>query len=88
MSDDATRLREYVEQGAESAFAALVQAHLNLVYGAALRETAGDAAAAEDIAQAVFTQLARKARQLQDRASLAGWLYLTVRYVAANARRA
>ena len=88
MNDDATRLRQYVDEGSEAAFAALVQAHLNLVYGAALRETAGDAAAAEDIAQAVFTQLARKARRLVGRPSIAGWLYLTVRHVAANARRA
>ena len=42
MSSDAELLRRYVEERSESAFAQLVNEHLNLVYSAALRETTGD----------------------------------------------
>gem|GEM_PF-6957679 len=38
--------------------------HVNLVFTAALRETAGDAASAEDVTQAVFAELARQAVKL------------------------
>ena len=88
MSNDTELLRRYVEQRSESAFTELVQEHLNLVYSAALREMHGDGALAEDISQAVFTELARKAPRLLGHPALAGWLYLTVRHVAANSRRA
>ncbi len=87
MSDDAQMLRQYADHGSESAFTELVQQHLNLVYSAALRETNGDTAAAEDIAQAVFTELARKAPRLLSHPCLAGWLYTAVRHVSANWRR-
>jgi RNA polymerase sigma factor (sigma-70 family) len=87
MSHDTEMLRRYVEEGSESAFADLVREHLNLVYSAALRETGGDGALAEDISQAVFTELARKGARLLSHPSLAGWLYTTVRHVAANTRR-
>jgi len=87
MNSDTELLREYVEQDAESAFTRLVHEHLNLVYSAALRETAGDGAQAEDISQAVFSELARKAPRLLKHPSLAGWLYITVRHVASNLRR-
>src|ERR1035438_3946722 len=87
MSNDTELLRQYLEEQSETAFAELVREHLNLVYSAALRETRGDGALAEDISQAVFTQLARKASRLLAHPSLAGWLYTTVRYMAANLRR-
>jgi RNA polymerase sigma factor (sigma-70 family) len=87
MSHDTELLRRYVEERAESPFTELVHEHLNLVYSAALRETNGDAALAEDVSQAVFTELARKAPQLLEHPSLAGWLYTAVRHIAANWRR-
>jgi RNA polymerase sigma factor (sigma-70 family) len=62
--------------------------HLNPVYSATLRESSGDGAMAEDLSKAVFTQLARKAPGLLAHPSLAGWLYTTVRHLAANLRRA
>jgi RNA polymerase sigma factor (sigma-70 family) len=43
---------------------------------------------AEDVSQAVFTELARKAPRLLAHPSLAGWLYTTVRHLSANLRRA
>src|SRR5512137_2703111 len=88
MSNDTELLRRYVEERAEGPFTELVQEHLNLVYSAALREMNGDEALAEDVSQAVFTELARKAPRLLSHPSLAGWLYTTVRHVAANWRRA
>jgi RNA polymerase sigma factor (sigma-70 family) len=88
MSNDTELLRRYVEERSESAFTELVREHLNLVYSSALRETGGDGALAEDVSQAVFTELARKAPRLLGHPSLAGWLYTTVRHRAANLRRA
>ena len=88
MSNDTELLRPFVEERAEGSFTELVQEHLNLVYSAALREMNGDGAMAEDVSQAVFTELARKAPRLLGHPSLAGWLYTTVRHLAANWRRA
>ena len=88
MSNDAELLGQYVKEGSEPAFSQLVKEHLNLVYSAALRETNGDWALAQDLAQAVFTELARKSGRLLRHPSLAGWLYVTVRLLAANLRRA
>jgi RNA polymerase sigma factor (sigma-70 family) len=88
MSNDTELLRRYVEERAEGPFTELVREHLNLVYSAALRKMNGDGALAEDVSQAVFTELARKAPRLLGHPSLAGWLYTTVRHVAANWRRA
>lgn len=87
MSNDTELLRQYLEGHSESAFGELVHRHLNLVYSAGLRETGGDTALAEDLSQAVFTELARKAPRLLDHPSLAGWLYTAVRHTAANLRR-
>ncbi len=87
MSHDNELLRRFVEEGAEAAFAELVREHLGLVYSAAVREMNGDTGLAEDISQAVFTELASKAPRLLAHPSLAGWLYLTVRNLAANLRR-
>jgi RNA polymerase sigma factor (sigma-70 family) len=80
---DMDLLREYVQRDSEDAFAALVSRHVNLVYSAALRKT-GNAAAAEEITQAVFVIIARKARRLTGQTPLAGWLYQTARLAAAN----
>lgn len=88
MSHDTELLRRYVEERSESAFTELVHEHMNLVYSAALRETNGDGAQAEDVSQTVFTELARKAPRLLGHPSVAGWLHTTTRLVAANARRA
>jgi RNA polymerase sigma factor (sigma-70 family) len=87
--DDATDLRRFAEDGDEEAFAALVRRHLGLVYAAALRQLNGDAHLAQDVAQSVFTDLARKAEALAPRAAtLAGWLYTSTHHAAAKAVRA
>jgi RNA polymerase sigma factor (sigma-70 family) len=67
-------LKRYATTGAEEPFAELVRRHLNLVWGAAKR-VSGNAELARDVAQIVFTDLARKAAQLPSSTVLEGWLY-------------
>ena len=80
---DTELLRQYAEEDSEAAFAALVTRYIHLIYSAALRQT-GNSHAAEEITQAVFIILARKARALRQETMLPGWLYQTARYTAAN----
>ena len=72
---DGPLLQAYAERGDEDAFAMLLQRHWPQVV-AVVRRASGSAADAEDGAQAVFVALARRARALAGRASLAGWLHL------------
>src|SRR5262249_775917 len=53
-----------------------------------VRETRGNEGLAEDITQAVFSELARKAASLTNHPALAGWLYTCVRRMSANVLRA
>jgi DNA-directed RNA polymerase specialized sigma24 family protein len=62
--DDSILLRQYAENHSDEAFTALVERHINLVYSVALRQ-AGDPHDAEEIAQAVFIILAKKATSLK-----------------------
>lgn len=79
-------LQEYVERESEPAFRSLVERHLGLVHGTALRQLR-DPHLAEDVAQAVFILLARKARGFRSGVVLPGWLFRTTRFVAARALR-
>src|SRR5262245_41152581 len=88
MKTDRQLLECYVGHGSESAFRELVERHIKVVYSAAVRESKGNASLAEDITQAVFTQLARSARKLIPHPTLSGWLYTCVRRMTANVRRA
>lgn len=73
--DDWELLQRYLAGNSEDAFAQLVTRHLGLVYATALRRLNGDAHLAQDVAQLVFTNLARKAHQLTPAVVLAGWLH-------------
>ena len=81
--DDHDLLAEFARNESETAFATLVTRHVNLVYSAAWRFT-GNAHHAEEITQAVFIILARKAGGLPRGTVLSGWLYQTARFTAAN----
>ena len=82
-TDDSVLLRQYAEQHSDEAFAALVTRHINLVYSVALR-CVGDPHQAEEIAQAVFILLARKAAQLRHDKALSSWLFQATRLTANN----
>ena len=84
MTPDSELLRRYAGTRSEEAFAELVQRHVNLVYSAALRQVNGDAHLAQDVAQTVFTDLARKAVSLSRRETLTGWLYTSAHFAAAK----
>src|SRR5580698_3396896 len=83
-TDDMELVREYAARQSESAFAALVSRHTNLVYSAALRQLS-DPQLAEEVTQVVFIILARKAGSLDAKTILPGWLYRTANYVSAAA---
>ena len=78
---DMELLRDYDRHGSEAAFAELVRRHINLVYSVAFRHV-GIAAQAEEITQAVFVILARKAAGLRPDTILEGWLHETTRLTA------
>jgi RNA polymerase sigma factor (sigma-70 family) len=87
MMEDPELLRRYVEEKSEAAFAELVRRRIDLVYSVALRQVGGDAHLAEDVAQKVFVDLARKAPTLTDRLVLSGWLYRSTHYAASDVVR-
>ncbi len=76
--DDIGLLRQYTENDSEEAFGAIVSRHINKVYSAALRHT-NNPHQAEEITQAVFVILAKKAAHLRKGVILSGWLYETAR---------
>src|SRR5260370_42545893 len=84
MTPDPELLLKFVQTHSEDAFAELVRRHVNLVYSVALRRAADDAHFAQDVAQDVFTDLARKASSLLRRGSLTGWLYTSAHFAAAK----
>ena len=87
MTPDSELLRRFAKTNSEDAFAELVKRHVNLVYSAALRQVGGDAHLAQDVAQTVFADLARKAGSLSRRESLTGWLYTSAHFAAAKIAR-
>jgi RNA polymerase sigma factor (sigma-70 family) len=84
---DLELLQNYAGRGSEAAFRTLVERYLNLVHSVAMRHVQNPQLA-EDVSQAVFILLARKAAGLKEGTVLGGWLFQTTRFVAARACRA
>jgi RNA polymerase sigma factor (sigma-70 family) len=80
---DGELLRRFA-RGQEDAFAALVGRHGPMVLGVC-RRVVGDAA--EDVAQATFLALARRAGSIRRPEALAAWLHETARNLALKYRR-
>ena len=76
-------VREYAARNSEPAFETLVHRHVSLVYSVALRQV-GNPVHAEEITQAVFLILARKAARLRPDTVLPGWLHETARFASAS----
>lgn len=82
MNVDWQLLQEYRLNRSSEAFATLVSRYRDFVYAAAMRQV-DDPLIAEEITQAVFITLARRASSLNRSTVLAGWLYRTSRYAVA-----
>jgi len=85
-TDDMELVRDYAMHGSEEAFATLVSRHVNLVYSVAVRQL-HDTHLAEEVTQAAFIILARKAPSLGPGTILPAWLCRTAHYAAADALR-
>jgi RNA polymerase sigma factor (sigma-70 family) len=83
---DQELLQDYADRQSEAAFAALVHRYVDLVYSVAFRMLS-DVHAGRDVTQNVFVELARNARQLAERPTLAGWLHGTARNLAVKTIR-
>jgi RNA polymerase sigma factor (sigma-70 family) len=87
MSDtDMQLLARYTRHRAEDAFAEVVRRHLDLVFSAALRQVRSPQLA-EEVAQSVFTDLARQAHRLAPDTILTAWLYQVTRRTAIDVVR-
>lgn len=79
-------LKTFADSGSAEAFKALVTRYAPVVHAQA-RSILRDDHAADDVTQAVFIMLARKARRLKPGIILSGWLHIATRYAAKTYRR-
>jgi RNA polymerase sigma factor (sigma-70 family) len=84
---DRQLLERFVRSGDEAAFAAILDRHGPMVLGLC-RRLLSDVHLADDVLQATFLVLARKAGSIRQRDNLAGWLYGVAQRLARQARLA
>ncbi len=85
MADDGTLIGRWLEHRDEAAWSGLVVRHGAMVAAVARQQLGGSGADADDVAQAVFLVLLRKAPGLAGRRDLGGWLHLTTVNIARRA---
>src|SRR5262245_36916815 len=83
---DAELVRRFAEARDQDAFAALVDRHGPMVLGVARRVT-GNHHAAEDVLQAAFLSLARRAAGIRRPGGVAAWLHRTAHHLSLTAVR-
>src|ERR1700724_3529481 len=71
---DGMLLERFTQQADETAFAALMQRHGTLVWSVSQRVTRHEQDA-QDVYQATFLLLARKAKMIRNPGSVSSWLY-------------
>jgi RNA polymerase sigma-70 factor (ECF subfamily) len=81
MQSDPELLAEYITNRSPDAFAEIVNHHGAMVYRVAFH-VIGKEADADDVSQAVFLVLARKAKDIQNSEKLAPWLYRVTRQIS------
>jgi RNA polymerase sigma factor (sigma-70 family) len=86
MDKSDTQLIADYANGSPDALSALIRRYVDIVYAAAVRLT-GEPGMADDVTQAVFILLARKAKSLRSHTIIAGWLVVVTRQVARTAIR-
>lgn len=82
MIEDKELLTRFAHAEDQHAFRLWVEHRLPLVYSTALRMLNGDRQLAEDIAQKVFADAARRATELASHPALSGWLHTSTRFAA------
>jgi RNA polymerase sigma factor (sigma-70 family) len=85
-ANDLELLGRFRRDHSQDAFTELVTRYMNLVYSAALRQVRSPQLA-EEVCQAVFTQLARNAAKLSPDTILTAWLYQVTRHTAIDVIR-
>ncbi len=85
--DDGELLQAWADGRCAKAFEEIVRRHIDLVYATAVRSLGGDRQLADDVTQAVFLILSKKAGTIRAGIALPAWLHQTARYAAANARK-
>ena len=84
MENDSQLLLTFLTNRNENAFRSLVERHADWCYGIALRLVNNNTHLAEEVCQTAFTRLAQNASKLRHRKTVGGWLYYSVKYIAAN----
>src|SRR5688500_14941304 len=86
MMTDWELIQKWTHDHSQSAFRELVERHAGFVYASARRQLS-DATLADDVTQAAFVLLARKAHTFREGLILPNWLFRTTRFLTTRARR-